>query len=72
MKLKTWMEQSGITRQAVADAIGLHRISVYRLELGENFPEWGTVHAIRELTGGLVTEADWYAAWKDKKCKRKR
>ena len=72
MKLDTWMTETNTRQQTIADAIGLHRASISRLQNGETFPEWDTVHAIRELTGGLVTEADWYAAWKDKKCKRKR
>ena len=50
-KLKAVREAKGMTQQQVADAAGIHRLSVAKLEQGVHEPTWATVQALAAALG---------------------
>src|SRR5262245_25293212 len=50
-RLKELREQAGLTQQALADAAGMHRFGVAKLEQGLREPSWGTVKALCQALG---------------------
>ena len=45
-RLKELREQAGMTQQELADAAGMHRFGVAKLEQGIREPSWATVQAL--------------------------
>lgn len=50
-RLKELREQAGMTQQQLADAAGMHRFGVSKLEQGLREPSWATVRAICKALG---------------------
>jgi transcriptional regulator with XRE-family HTH domain len=57
--LSDWMARNGLTDEAVATAISRSRVSVSRYRRRLMRPDWETIQAIREYTGGKVRAEDW-------------
>lgn len=62
MHLSEYMEQNALDDHAVADAIGVNRVSISRYRRRIERPSWKTVEAIHAFTGGVVTANDWMEA----------
>jgi len=63
MKLDAYMTLAGITDQKLADSIGRDRTTILRLRSGKTVaPDWETVIAIQDATGGAVRAEDWAEA----------
>lgn len=61
MKLCDYLSANGMTLAAFAAKSGLSVPTVSRLRRGLNRPDWKTLDAINEATGGQVTANDFYA-----------
>jgi transcriptional regulator with XRE-family HTH domain len=55
-RLQALREASHMSQQDLADASGVHRVSLARLELGEQQPSWETVVKLADALG-VSTEA---------------
>lgn len=53
--LETWMRVHGVSIEAMADLIGVSRMTVYRWIRGSNRPTWDALQRISKVTGGQVT-----------------
>lgn len=63
MKLETYMALAKITDQQLADLINRDRTTILRLRSGKTVaPDWETVLAIQDATGGAVRPDDWAEA----------
>jgi hypothetical protein len=62
MKLDAYLLSSGHDDETFGALIGRDRTTVYRLRIGKTKPDWNTVIAIREATGGRVSAEDWLEA----------
>ena len=51
MTLAAWMEQHGLTPEAVAATAKVHRVTVYNWRRGRKLPNAERVHAISQRTG---------------------
>jgi transcriptional regulator with XRE-family HTH domain len=45
-RLKALRERAGVSQQALADAIGITRVQISRLETDESVPSWSTVQQL--------------------------
>ena len=61
MRLDQYLEKSQTPVEKFADAIGVHRTSVYRFMKGLAFPRPNTIERITEVTQGKVTANDFIA-----------
>jgi ribosome-binding protein aMBF1 (putative translation factor) len=62
-RVKNAREAMGLSRQEFAEKIGMHRVSLSRLEAGKLKPSFDTLCAISEVTGknvGWFFESDEY------------
>ncbi len=50
-RLRALRQEAGLTQQKLADAAGLQREAIARLELGTRQPTWATVQAIAKALG---------------------
>jgi transcriptional regulator with XRE-family HTH domain len=50
-RLKAIREKQGLTQQQLADASGMHRVQITRLEAGQHVPSWDTVQALAAALG---------------------
>lgn len=55
------MSDKGLSDEAVADAIGLTRVTVSRIRRRVVRPDWSTIRKLRELSGGAITADDFEA-----------
>lgn len=58
MRLSDYIEQSGTSRQAFADRIGVDLSYLSRLMSGKRRASWQLAGAIEEASGGAVTRHD--------------
>jgi DNA-binding transcriptional regulator YdaS (Cro superfamily) len=61
MRLDVYLENSQTPVEKFAEAIGVHRTSVYRFIKGLAFPRPSTIARITEVTKGKVTANDFIA-----------
>jgi transcriptional regulator with XRE-family HTH domain len=54
-KLRSLRTAAGMTQQALADAAGLNKHAVVKLEAGNREPSWATVRALARALGVEVT-----------------
>lgn len=59
MHLSDYMARNGLNDETVAIAINRSRVSVNRYRRRLKRPDWETIQAIREYTGGKVRSEDW-------------
>jgi DNA-binding transcriptional regulator YdaS (Cro superfamily) len=59
MRLDLYLYHHAIPVEVFADAIGVHRTSVYRFYKGLTFPRPETIERIRKATNGNVTADDF-------------
>lgn len=52
--LAQYLERTGTTEAAFADAVGLSRMSVSRIKHGRQWPSRKTAQRIAQVTGGAV------------------
>lgn len=71
MTLKEWLEMSGTKSAELARRLGKPDTDVYRYKEGLHLPRHSVMMQIVELTGGLVTPADFHAAYRPKAAKAK-
>lgn len=60
MKLSEYMKTEGVTATAFAAKIGRSVATISRLARGLRAPDWPTMRAIAEATGGAVQPNDFY------------
>lgn len=58
MTFKEWRQQEGLTQEAAAERLGVHKAHVSRLERGERAPSLARAALIEKVTKGAVTMAD--------------
>jgi transcriptional regulator with XRE-family HTH domain len=51
VRLRELREQAGLTQQQLANAAGLHRFGIAKLEQGVREPSWATVKALCDALG---------------------
>ena len=61
MRLDVYLEKSNTPVEKFAEAISVHRTSVYRFMKGLAFPRPSTIARITEVTKGQVTANDFIA-----------
>jgi transcriptional regulator with XRE-family HTH domain len=59
MHLSDYMAQKGLSDQTVATAIRRSRVTVSRIRRRKVRPDWPTIEALREWSGGAVTADDF-------------
>ena len=59
MHLSDYMARNGLNDESMATAISRSRSSVSRYRRRVVRPDWETIQAIREYTGGKVRAEDW-------------
>jgi transcriptional regulator with XRE-family HTH domain len=62
MKLKEWLEASGLKQKEFADKIGVSLMSLSLYLHKGRIPRPAVMAAITRETGGAVTAADFYAS----------
>ena len=62
MTIQEFMTLNGISDPAFAAMIGRDRTTVLRLRRGDTKPDWQTLAAIRDATGGKVMPDDFLDA----------
>jgi hypothetical protein len=58
--LARWLDDTGNTREWLADELGLTLRQVHRLCAGTSRPRLKTAVKIEELTGGAIRAKDWF------------
>jgi transcriptional regulator with XRE-family HTH domain len=51
LRLRELREQQDLTQKALADRVGLHLMELWKIELGQREPKWGTVPALADALG---------------------
>lgn len=59
MHLSDYMAQRGLSDETVAEAIKRNRVTVSRIRRRKVRPDWATIEAIKEYTGGACTADDF-------------
>lgn len=59
MKLRHWRKQNGMTLARVANALGVHEVTVNRWETDARVPTRKMQARVLALTDGAVTPNDW-------------
>ncbi len=59
MHLSDYMANKGLSDEQVAEAIKRTRVTVSRIRRRKVRPDWGTIEALREWSGGVVTADDF-------------
>lgn len=54
-RLKVLRSDAGLTQKQLAEKVGLHEMSVYRLEAGSREPNWSTVLLLAKALGKPCT-----------------
>jgi len=62
MQLEPWLREQGLTNIAFARLLGVSHTTVGRWLTGETFPSRLLRHRIYNITGGMVTLADFDTA----------
>lgn len=52
--LLTWRLENGRSQQWLAEASGIERSRISRIERGERLPSWAEAKRLFEVTGGIV------------------
>lgn len=59
MNLATYLKEQNLTREAFANRVGVHPITVTRWVTGSLRPGWDKLAVIERVTGGGVTAQDF-------------
>ena len=62
MKLKDWIESTGISPQQFADEVGTSAASISRYCAEKHIPRPGLMQRIVKATNGAVTPFDFYGS----------
>lgn len=60
VKLQAYLDQSGVSKDELAEQLGVHPITIYKYVRGDRVPEPGVMVKIAEITKGQVTPNDFY------------
>jgi transcriptional regulator with XRE-family HTH domain len=64
MRFDQWMREAGLTAGQIADALGVHRVTLQGYLSGRDFPRADIIERIRGFTRASVTAEDLRAAWR--------
>ena len=59
MHLSEFMEWKGLSDEQVAKNIGVTRVTVSRIRRRKVRPDWPTIEALKEWSGGKITADDF-------------
>ncbi len=58
MILDAWLQQAGMTEQALATKVGVTQSAIHKYRRGQRRPNYERAQQISAVTGGAVTIAD--------------
>jgi transcriptional regulator with XRE-family HTH domain len=63
-KLTQYRKGLGLSQSAMADRLGVSRVTLHRWEAGRAWPDIESLVMVEDATGGFVRPSDWVKAWR--------